>query len=442
MTLFEPLARGIAGLRRLSRVLGASAVCMRTRKAWHGWLPIGLIVLVGAAQAHKASDAYLQIESTPTGLSARWDIALRDLDAAVTIDADDDGRLTWGEVRAAWPQIEAYALPRLRIAGCPLHVAGSALERRNDGAYAVLRLESACGQASASERASMSASTSAPTPSLSTAPAITYTLFREIDPTHRGIAKVQFPGRAAQLFSLDPGASPPSAVDAPAGQTRSDESARAGTQPHAGASTGGPTGGFLADGIHHILSGYDHVLFLVCLLLPAVTRRAPQGGWQPVERLSQAVLPVAGVVTAFTLAHSITLGLAASGVVALPASIIEPAIAVTIVLAALDNLWRLFPWPRVAVTFVFGLVHGFGFANVLAELKLPAAQFAWALLQFNVGLELGQLAIVGVLTTLLFVLRKAPGYRTWVVGGGSCAAALVGALWLIERTANVALLPI
>jgi hypothetical protein len=197
---------------------------------------------------------------------------------------------------------------------------------------------------------------------------------------------------------------------------------------------------FIREGITHIVTGYDHVLFLICLMLPAVMRRGPQG-WMPVERLSQALLPVLGIVTAFTIAHSITLGLAAMKWVSLPPSFIEPAIAVTIVLAAIDNLRPIFANRRALVTFLFGLVHGFGFANVLAELNLPPADFAWALLQFNVGIEIGQLTIVAVAVALLFFLRQRRRYPRWVISGGSCAAIAFGVLWFVERTANVSLLP-
>ncbi len=151
--------------------------------------------------------------------------------------------------------------------------------------------------------------------------------------------------------------------------------------------------------------------------------------------------PVVGIVSAFTVAHSITLGLAALKLVSLPPSFIEPAIAVTIILAALDNVWPIFPVPRVVVTFCFGLIHGFGFAGVLGELNLPPGEFAWALFQFNLGLELGQLMIVVCVTALLFMLRDLPHYRGWVIRGGSVAAIFVGVLWLIERTANVSLMP-
>jgi hypothetical protein len=129
-------------------------------------------------------------------------------------------------------------------------------------------------------------------------------------------------------------------------------------------------------------------------------------------------------------------------VVSLSPSFIEPAIAVTIILAAFDNVWPIFPVRRVVVTFFFGLIHGFGFANVLAELNLPTAEFVWALLQFNLGLEIGQLLIVVSVTAALFLLRQRPQYRAWVIRGGSMAAMVIGVLWLIERTANVSILSI
>ena len=377
---------------------------------------VGLWVLGATAHAHKASDSYLQVDAGERALAVRWDVALRDLDAALDLDTDADGKLTWGEIKSAWPRIEAYALPRLQIEGCPLRQTGRALERRNDGAYAVLLLASDCA--------------------LPANPTIRYALLREVDPTHRGIAKVQRAGQGVALSVLEPIAMSPgtaSAFPAAAGPAASGVAA---SQPSA---TSGHAG-FLVEGIRHILGGYDHVLFLLCLLLPAVMRRTSEG-WQPVAKLSQAVWPIVGIVTAFTVAHTLTLGLAALKIVSIPSSFIEPAIAVTIILAAADNLWPIFPVRRVVVTFLFGLIHGFGFAGVLAELDLPRADFAWALLQFNVGLELGQLMIVVVATSLLFLLRQRPQYRPWVVGGGSMAAMLVAVLWLVERTAGVSILP-
>ncbi len=377
-----------------------------------------LWLVAGPAWAHKSSDSYLQVTMAASGMKARWDIALRDLDVAIDLDSDADGRLTWGEVRTAWPRIEAYVLPRLQIEGCTLTPTGRALERRNDGAYAVIFLASPCVSA--------------------TDPRIAYTLFRDVDPTHRGVAKIERAGQPVRLAVLDP----TQAVNLAAAAAASGPVGAVATTP--GAATAAAVAPsrlqFLAEGARHILTGYDHVLFLLCLMLPAVMRRTPSG-WQPVERLSQAILPIIGIVSAFTVAHSITLALAALKIVSLSSAFIEPAIAVTIALAAVDNIWPIFPVRRVVVTFFFGLIHGFGFASVLAELNLPTADFAWALLQFNLGIEFGQLLIVIAATSVLFALRDWPRYRPLVLRGGSMVAMVIACAWFIERTANVSILP-
>lgn len=386
---------------------------MKARGSFHWvWACVLGSVMHAGALAHKASDAYLQLSRTDNGMALRLDVALRDLDLPLDLDADGDARLTWGEVKQAWPAIERYALERLRLDGCELAVDGRGLERRTDGAYAVLHFTSTCRPLEA--------------------PLPHYTLLREFDPTHRGLLKIDWPGAPAQLVVLDP-TRPLAHAKAPG--------ALPGAQPSAGAVAGAAAAqaSFFGEGVHHIVTGYDHVLFLLCLLLPSVMRRTPTG-WQPVGRLAQAVLPVAAIVTAFTLAHSITLALAAMKWVALAPSFIEPAIAVTIVLAALDNLRPVFHGRRVLVTFVFGLIHGFGFAGVLGELNLPTSQFAWALLQFNLGLEFGQLLIVVLVAGALYLLRERPRYPAWAIRGGSLAAMLLGVIWFVERTADVSLL--
>ena len=391
------------------------ACWLAVRRGLAGLVGAWLLVVAGNAVAHKSSDSYLQLNAAPGKLDVRWDIALRDLDVALDLDSDADGQLTWGEVRAAWPRIEAYAVQHLSIGGCALLPLGKGLERRNDGAYAVLYFTATC--------------------TLPADPAIAYSLFADVDPTHRGILKMQRAGAEVKVAVLEPGAGV-RGTGAPSSAAASGASGAEAVPPSKASASHLE---FLAEGVRHILGGYDHVLFLLCLLLPAVMRRT-RTGWQPVEHLSQAVWPVVGIVSAFTVAHSITLCLAALKVVSLTPAFIEPAIAVTIALAALDNLRPFFPVRRVVVTFFFGLIHGFGFASVLGELNLPRAAFAWALLQFNVGLEVGQLMIVAVVTTLFFTVRRWRGYARVVIGGGSAVALVVATLWFIERTANVSIL--
>lgn len=182
--------------------------------------------------------------------------------------------------------------------------------------------------------------------------------------------------------------------------------------------TGTSPGGlrFFRLGLDHILSGWDHLLFLAALIL--------RGG---------KLLSMLRIVTAFTLAHSITLALAALGVAAVPGRIVEPAIAASIVWVAIENVRvREAPSRRWLVSFLFGLVHGFAFASTLAELSLPSGQLAGALLGFNLGVEAGQALVLFAAFPALLWLRRA-AWEPVAVRAASLALALVGSFWLVQR---------
>jgi len=185
---------------------------------------------------------------------------------------------------------------------------------------------------------------------------------------------------------------------------------------------------FVVEGGLHLVTGYDHMLFLLSLILSAglLVRR---------EGMRPALRDVAWVVTAFTLGHSISLVAAALGWVSLPSRWVEIAIAASIVLVALGNVAR----PRASVArpwlaAAFGLVHGFGFSSVLAQLGLPTAHRVLALLSFNVGIELAQLGFVAAVLVPLSQLARYAGYRRYVLQGASLAIAACGGLWLVERS--------
>jgi len=154
-----------------------------------------------------------------------------------------------------------------------------------------------------------------------------------------------------------------------------------------------------------------------------------------------AFIDVLKVVTAFTLAHSITLTLASLQVLSLPSRWVESAIALSVVVAALNNIFPIFRGHRPLAAFAFGLIHGFGFASVLADLGLPQGSLALSLAGFNVGVELGQLAIVAVFLPLAFLSRKTWFYRQ-VMTTGSALIALVAAVWLVERVFDLKVLPV
>ena len=176
---------------------------------------------------------------------------------------------------------------------------------------------------------------------------------------------------------------------------------------------------FIAAGVHHIFIGPDHILFILGLLL-----------------LGGSLWQVLKVASAFTLAHSITLALAALGIAQVPSRIVEPAIALSIVYVAIENIRARKGVPdwRTRVAFVFGLVHGFGFASVLREFGLPREALGWSLLGFNVGVELGQAAIVlAVVPVLAWLRARSPQHAGRVVVAASWLIAAIGAYWFVQR---------
>ena len=196
---------------------------------------------------------------------------------------------------------------------------------------------------------------------------------------------------------------------------------------------------YFKDGVWHIWIGFDHILFLLALLLPAVLYRTRQR-WQAVASFRPALIDVLKIVTAFTLAHSITLTLATLGVVTLPAHLVESAIAASVVLSALNSVFPVFEGKRWVVAFAFGLIHGFGFASVLADLGLPQDALLLALVGFNLGVEGGQLAIVSAFLPLAYYLRDTLFYRRVVLFAGSILIMLLASVWLVERVFSLKLL--
>jgi hypothetical protein len=363
------------------------------------------ILFAGAASGHAASTAYLDIAAPQANaIALQWSVPLRDLDAVLDLDANADGQLAWSEVEARRADIEALAVAQLRVAtpggACMLDIARLGFTPLDSGGYAVLETRATC-------------------PATIERIRLDYRFLERVDSSHRVLVTVP---EARSPRPLAPGQHVD--LNLPAGQ------AAAEAPPSSGFSA------LLANGITHILGGPDHLLFLVALLLPAVVHRAG-GRWIARAALKPALLEVGWIATAFTIAHSITLGLASFHIVSIPGRVIEPLIAITVLLAALNNLRPIVTRRLVAVAFCFGLIHGFGFAEVLAPLALPAGELAVALLGFNLGVELGQLAIVASAFIVLALVRHWEGYGRWVLGAGSTALALTASVWIIERVFDV-----
>lgn len=350
------------------------------------WLP-------ALAAAHSASTAYLRVEPDERGAAIEWRIALRDLDVLLDLDADGDGRLTWGEVLDRAGAIDALARERLALradgAACELRFAPPRYLRLDDFGFAQLDGRADCGGRKR---------------------ALDYRLFEGIDPSHRALLVVA--GDTAPRV-VAPGAS---------------------IHLRGAAGTDAPRSfaAFVLEGIGHIAGGLDHVLFLIGLMLPAVVRRE-RGRWIARDDLREAAVEVVWIATAFTAAHSLTLAAATFGWVHISPRIIEPLIAVTVLATALNNLWPVVTRRLALVAFGFGLIHGFGFAEVLAPLALARLELALALAAFNLGVEIGQMAIVATGFALLAALRRWPGYPRWVLAPGSALLAVAAGVWVVER---------
>jgi hypothetical protein len=369
------------------------------------WFALALVLWHGAALSHKPSDSYLTLSVEDATIAGQWDIALRDLDFALGLDANQDGELNWGEVKAQHAQIAGYALSRLTLgsgtAPCLPVVTGQLIDDHTDGAYAVLRFRARCDTVPRTLE-------------------VGYRLFAEVDPQHRGLVKLTANGATrASVLGFDT----PTQAYSLAAPSKVDQFVE-----------------YLREGVVHIWAGLDHILFLLALLLPAVLVRSRVRGqtWTAAPSFRAAFWDVFKVVTAFTVAHSITLSLAALGVIALPSRFVESAIAASVALAALNNVHPLVYGGRWALAFAFGLIHGFGFASVLADLGLPQDALLLSLVAFNLGVELGQLAIVAVFLPVAYALRATRLYRQVILVGGSLVVAAVAVAWLLQRAFGIA----
>ncbi len=368
-------------------------------------LPICILLLAAPTWAHKPSDSYLSLSVQNDRVEGQWDIALRDLNDAIGLDADGNGDLTWGEVRGKHSEISAYALSRLTLSAnqqtCPAQIVEHLIDRHTDGAYAVLRFLADCSKAVEQL-------------------GVGYRLLFDIDAQHKGLLRLTQGGQTSTAIFSQESSSREFSV--------------------AGRSYWNDIIQFVHEGTWHIWLGFDHVLFLLALLLPAVMVRR-DGQWQAAGEFSVVCWNVLSIVTAFTVAHSLTLSLAALDVVRLPSRLVESTIAASVVLAGLGNLYPAMMTRRWLVAFGFGLIHGFGFAAVLTDLGLPQDSLLVSLVSFNVGVEIGQLAIVAAFLPLAYLIRRSWSYPRLVLTGGSLAVIAIALVWFTERAFDLQLFP-
>ena len=341
------------------------------------------------AQAHETTRSYLTLTRAGQAVTLDFRVAFRDIEVAVWMDENLDGQIIWAELEQRRDAVAAYVMARISLdAGgvCDLRLDRSGASRTGGIDYLDLTFVGQC-------------------PAATTPLTLRSDLFLDIDPDHR-------------MF-----------LTAPNGSQSTNDVLRA-TNPQITLSVGSSGlwatfQSYLWAGVEHLLGGADHIVFLVVLMLPAVAIGRQQPGL--------AMRSVIAAVTGFTVAHALTLIAGVTALLRPPPSLIECLIALSILIAAVDNVRPFIPAPRAAVAAFFGLFHGFGFAAALDVLHLNGPDFVLALLGFNIGIEVAQIGLVLILFPALVLLSNGR-IVLWL---GSGLGGLAGFGWLIYRLIGV-----
>ena len=357
---------------------------------------VSTLLFAGPAYAHQVSLSYITVAEDAGVQTATIKVSFLDLEVANGIDANFDSKITWGETKAGLEKVTTYVLSRTSL------TAG--------GPCTLTRQSAAPVQQSGEGYLSLTFGVDCPDPKALIQ--VASKIFLEIDPTSRVLVSSRNSGGdRTYVLGID--------------DEREAEAAAARGSQVAVENNEGSLLSYFQEGISHLFGGPDHMLFLLVLIIPAIYAG---GGLKGVA--IAALLPITG----FTLGHALTLTSAASGLIRPPAQLVEILIAITILLTAIDNVRHFIPGPRSVVAFMFGLIHGFGFASALGALEVTGWQMGVALLGFNLGIEAGQAVLALAVAPLLFFIRK-PAKRFHLMPLGiSALAGAMAILWIAERT--------
>lgn len=378
-------------------------------RAFRWWLlpTLAVLLLSGrGASAHNLEQGYIYLDLNQPVLEGRYELTVADMNRALGLGLPTDGTVQESDLIVHSGRIHDYLQGRIRLApgGQPAVLDMESLDllslRKAQYVQVPFTTQTAIADIEKIE--------------------VEYQVLFDVDPAHRGFLIIENDWKTG-TFDNEGGISLVFSPDQP-GQILDLGSSSA-------------MGGFMAMvrlGVHHIWDGIDHLLFLLALLIPAVMHRV-DGKWQPVDDFGSALIHVVKIVTLFTVAHTITLSVATLGAIDLSPRLVESVIAISIAIAALDILWPVFRRGIWWVVFAFGLFHGFGFASVLSSIGIPPQYTTPSLLAFNLGVELGQLAIVAVVFSLLYLVRRVAIYRPLMMQCGATVLILVSLYWFCER---------
>lgn len=363
-----------------------------------------------AALAHELGWSYVFLDIEDDGIRGHLELPIDQLSLVLNLDADGDGAIVDADIESRWPLITNHAMSILRLGSgtedYPLTVTGRDVLDIEIAKYAIIRFAAAT-----------------PTPVPATLEA-EFTPFEGAATEHRGGLVIEnnvLSGEVGNHSEIKFVFSPRE---------------KSGTVNLLGESVWVKGWRFVVEGVWHIWIGIDHVLFLVTLLLVAVMALKDKR-WEPVPDFRRAFINLFAIVTLFTIAHSITLALALKGWVTLPSRLVESIIALSVIVVAVNNVRPVISHQIRWLVFLFGLFHGLGFANVLMDLLVTRESKITALIGFNIGVEIGQLAIVAVLFPLLYLIRNNAYYRRGVLPGVSSIVSLIGLWWFVSRALDI-----
>ena len=366
--------------------------------------PAALAAALSSA-SHELGHSYLYLRVYDDSLLARIEVTVSDLEEALGFGWDLEAGVSEAEVAERMDSIRAYVEPRFSLGTAegdftPVFRDSNLLDVPF-GTF--VRLEYFVGE----------------TTGIPDEIEAGMTVFFDVDRTHRNLLMIEHNWRTA-TFNNE---AEVSLIFTPGRGTQ--------TLDLTSSSLWKGLGGMIWLGVLHIWIGIDHILFLVALILPSVLQRK-DGRWQPVGSFREGFINILAVITFFTLAHSVTLAMAGLGLVRLPSALVESVIALSIAVAAAANFMPRLQVREWTLAFVFGLFHGFGFASVMGDIGVGTDHLIKSVLGFNVGVELGQVAIIAGIFPVLFLLRN---WRPYVPAMklGSLGLIAIAMIWFGER---------
>lgn len=357
-----------------------------------------LLGFTSSVFGHQTSTGYFTGELDSTGaINGQLQLRLFDLEQTVGLDQDRNGELTWGEVLSQVDEVERYVEESLQFKRqqqhCPISFAGDwQVDSHFDDSYLLLPIKAQCALEGDLE--------------------IDYSSIFAYDSDHKLLFSLSTPQQSFSRVISD-----------------TSQSLTLDTQK---GSVWATFKEFTKQGAIHIWIGLDHILFLMCLLLASVFRLSPAKSTKNIASVRDTGIQILTLVTAFTLAHSVTLAAVALNWIQVSSTWVEVGIAISVFAAALNNIFPLVK-RLTLIIFGFGLLHGMGFAGVLGELGLPSDQKLLTVLAFNLGVEFGQLVIIlAIIPFMLLINKYNLRPRSWLIGG-SVTIALISLVWIIER---------